>query len=103
MLRRLDNVRESDRSSLLSVSDCAELIGISVAKAYEWLNAGLIPCQRNGRRFVIHRAEVEAWLEHGRAQLQPERRPVSTVDLASLLLSGEVELVINVRRRDDPS
>jgi excisionase family DNA binding protein len=84
---------------LLTVEQVARLVGVSRSTAYAYLAAQIIPCRRVGNHFVIHRAEVEDWLRHGRrpgAEVPQTPVPSATIDLGS-----DLEIVITVRRRDD--
>ena len=59
------------RSLTLSVTETAELLGISRSTAYESVRDGTIPSLRFRRRIVIPKAALERLLgpgdEHGRA------------------------------------
>jgi excisionase family DNA binding protein len=54
--------RKRNGSIYDSVQELARELGISEAKAYEGLASGTIPAIRLGKRFVIPRAAIAAWL-----------------------------------------
>lgn len=94
--------KRNDQTSpdfLLSVEQVADLVGISRSAAYAWLRAGIIPCQRVGTHFVVHRTEVEEWIQNGR---RPETPPTPAVPAqTAIALDDDIEIVITVRRRGD--
>lgn len=45
-----------------TVEEAAELLGISRSGAYEAVRAGVIPAERIGRRWVVPRGRLHAWL-----------------------------------------
>lgn len=45
-----------------SVSEVAELLGISTDTVYELLRAGIIPHKRVGRRYIIPKVLFDRWL-----------------------------------------
>lgn len=47
----------------LTVTEAAEILGISRSSAYELVNTGDIPALRLGRRIVVPRAALDALLE----------------------------------------
>ena len=50
-------------SLVYTVAEVQRMLGVSRAVVYECLHAGIIPCLRLGRRFVIPRAAFHRWLE----------------------------------------
>jgi excisionase family DNA binding protein len=65
----------SEGRLVVSVTEAAQLLGISRGLAYELARAGQLPSLRLGRRLVVPRAALLTWLE--RAALlenQEERR-----------------------------
>ncbi len=48
---------------LLTVTEVAAYLGVSVSQAYRWAADGILPgiCFINGTRYVV-RAEVDAWI-----------------------------------------
>lgn len=50
----------------LSVTELAEVLGISRATAYRWLNDGHVPAYHRAGTWVILRDEIKAWLIDGR-------------------------------------
>jgi excisionase family DNA binding protein len=50
-------------SPFLSVRDVAKFLDRSEPRIYQMVNAGEIPATRVGRRIVIPRAALDAWLE----------------------------------------
>jgi excisionase family DNA binding protein len=53
----------SEGRLVVSVTEAAELLGISRGLAYELARAGQLPSLRLGRRLVVPRAALSAWLE----------------------------------------
>jgi excisionase family DNA binding protein len=53
----------SEGRLVVSVSEAAELLGISRGLAYESARAGQLPSLRLGRRLVVPRAALLTWLE----------------------------------------
>jgi len=47
---------------VLSVAETARLLGLSVNTTYAYLADGTIPGRRVGRRWIIPRARLDAWL-----------------------------------------
>lgn len=48
--------------AIYTVDEAATLLGISRGMAYQFVNEGVIPAKRIGRRWVIPRATFHAWL-----------------------------------------
>ncbi|MGW5385687.1 helix-turn-helix domain-containing protein [Nocardia sp. NPDC003963] len=46
-----------------TVNEVAVLLGLSRGMAYQFVNDGVIPAKRIGRRWVISRASFHAWLD----------------------------------------
>ena len=59
----------SEGRLVISVSEAAEILGISRGLAYELARVGQLPSLRLGRRLVVPRAALLTWLE-GAAQPQ---------------------------------
>ena len=53
----------SEGSLVVSVTEAAELLGISRGLAYELARGGQLPSLRLGRRLVVPRAALLMWLE----------------------------------------
>jgi excisionase family DNA binding protein len=47
---------------VLTVAETAQLLRLSVNTTYAYLADGVIPGQRVGRRWIISRARLDAWL-----------------------------------------
>lgn len=47
---------------LLTVSEAAEVLRISKTYVYELANRGALPVVRLGRRVLIHRESLNAWI-----------------------------------------
>lgn len=45
-----------------TVDEVAELLGLSRGLTYDLVRAGTIPAERVGRRWIIPRARLDAWL-----------------------------------------
>ena len=82
----------------IGLQEVASRLGISVSKAYDWVAAGIIPCQRAGRRIIIHRAEFERWIREGRPP-KPEPQPQSPTPPGVIVreLEDGVEVTITLR------
>ena len=52
-----------------SVDELAKEIGLGRQSTYEALRNGLIPCIRIGKRFVIPRVAISAWLKTAAGKL----------------------------------
>jgi len=53
----------SEGRLVVTVTEAAELLGISRGLAYELARAGQLPSLRLGRRLVVPRAALLEWLE----------------------------------------
>ena len=53
----------SEGRLVVSVTEAAELLGISRGLAYELARAGQLPSLRLGRRLVVPRAALLTWLD----------------------------------------
>ncbi len=51
-----------DRRLTLTVPEAAVLLGISRGSAYEAARSGILPVRRIGRRLVVPRQALAAWL-----------------------------------------
>jgi excisionase family DNA binding protein len=49
-------------SDVLTVAETARLLRLSLNTTYAYLADGVIPGQRVGRRWIISRARLDAWL-----------------------------------------
>lgn len=58
--------KDLDQKEWLSTDDLVRWLGCGRTKAYELLRSGEIPSYRWGRRRLIRRRDVEAWLEANR-------------------------------------
>jgi len=54
--------RGGPTSDVLSVADAAQLLGLSINTTYTYLADGTIPGRRVGRRWIVSRARLHAWL-----------------------------------------
>ena len=52
-----------DDRDVMSVRDLAHYLSLSLNTTYAYLADGVIPGRRVGRRWIISRARIEAWLE----------------------------------------
>ena len=59
--RRLPG-RGSSATDVLSVAEAARYLGLSVNTTYVYLADGTIPGRRVGRRWIVSRARLDAWL-----------------------------------------
>jgi excisionase family DNA binding protein len=50
------------RSKLLSVSELAELLGISIPTVYAWVSKGRLPCVKLGTRTMFDPVEIARWV-----------------------------------------
>ena len=64
----------SEGRLVVTVSEAAELLGISRGLAYELARAGQMPSLRLGRRLVVPRAALVTWLEQAARPESRERR-----------------------------
>ncbi len=60
-----------DERPVLTVSEAAELLGVSRAFAYELVVCGELPAVRLGRRIMIPRVGIQRIIENSVAELQP--------------------------------
>ena len=56
-------VAEPDDRLILTVPEVAELLGVSAWLVHQQVASGVIPCRRLGRRILIPRSRLMAWLE----------------------------------------
>ena len=61
----INQVTPSDAKITLTVTEAANMLGISLPKMYEVVRMGRIPSIRVGRRIVISRQAVLDWLKEG--------------------------------------
>lgn len=59
--RRLP-ARAAPTSDVLSVAETARVLGLSVNTTYAYLADGTIPGRRVGRRWIVSRVRLDAWL-----------------------------------------
>jgi excisionase family DNA binding protein len=57
----------------VSASEAAELLGVSRSHVYQLIRLGILPHLRLGRRIIVPRAELEAWVrgETGGGRIRP--------------------------------
>ena len=82
---------------LMEASEVARWLGKSEATVYRLAAAGVVPAQRQGRRWRFQRAEVEGWLrgvEQGGA-----RGVAQSVAQAIELGEGEYEITLRIKVR----
>jgi excisionase family DNA binding protein len=60
-----------DKRPVLTVSEAAELLGVSQAFAYELVARGELPAVRLGRRIMIPWVGIQRIIENSVAELQP--------------------------------
>jgi len=67
--RRPSRLRPAARAStatapaVLTVPEVADYLRLSLASTYTYLRNGTIPAERIGRRWIISRARLVAWLD----------------------------------------
>ena len=61
----INQVTPSDAKITLTVTEAAEMLGISLPKMYEIVRMGRIPSIRVGKKIVISRQAVLEWLKEG--------------------------------------
>lgn len=61
----INQVTPSDAKITLTVTEAAEMLGISLPKMYEIVRMGCIPSIRVGKKIVISRQAVLDWLKEG--------------------------------------
>lgn len=54
--------RAAPTSDVLTVAETARALGLSVNTTYAYLADGTIPGRRVGRRWIVSRARLDAWL-----------------------------------------
>ena len=57
----------------LSVSDVADLLGVSAKTVYRWVKDGRLPAYRLGQQFRFNRSELLEWATTQRVPLAPSR------------------------------
>ena len=55
-------LNDLSQTEIYTVPQAATLLGISHGLAYDLVRAGEIPAKRLGRRWIVPRARVHAWL-----------------------------------------
>jgi excisionase family DNA binding protein len=60
--RRRLPARAAPTSDVLTVAETARVLGLSVNTTYAYLADGTIPGRRVGRRWIVSRARLDAWL-----------------------------------------
>ncbi len=60
--RRRLPARGAAPADVLSVAETARVLGLSVNTTYAYLADGTIPGRRVGRRWIVSRARIDAWL-----------------------------------------
>jgi excisionase family DNA binding protein len=80
-------------SPLLSSQEAAEILGWTQRQVQRLAADGVIPVRRRGRRMYFPREEFEAWCQ-GRERAEAQAAP----DLLAQLLSGDIEIVVTLRR-----
>ena len=61
----INQVTPSDAKITLTVTEAADMLGISLPKMYEIVRIGRIPSSRVGKKIVISRQAVLDWLKEG--------------------------------------
>ena len=61
----INQVTPSDAKITLTVTEAADMLGISLPKMYEIVRMGRIPSIRVGKKIVISRQAVLDWLKEG--------------------------------------
>ena len=59
----MESIETQRRSDLMTVDELIDWIRLGRTRTHELLRSGEIPSYKLGRRRVIRRQEVEAWLE----------------------------------------
>lgn len=49
----------------ISVAEAAEMIGLSVTRAYQLVHAGQLPAKHVGKRWLVPIKALDDWLEGG--------------------------------------
>lgn len=60
--RRRLSARAAPTADVLSVAETARVLGLSVNTTYAYLADGTIPGRRVGRRWIVSRSRLDAWL-----------------------------------------
>lgn len=60
--RRRLPARAAPTADVLSVAETARVLGLSVNTTYAYLADGTIPGRRVGRRWIVSRSRLDAWL-----------------------------------------
>lgn len=100
---------------VLTSRDVARMLGVSITTVHSMANAGILPHVRVGEpdsprpKKLFGRAEIEEWLRNGPRTNPPEAQAPGQVEclrplaeLARALLKGEVEVVLRLRRPENP-
>lgn len=64
-LNVINQVTPSDAKITLTVTEAANMLGISLPKMYEIVRMGRIPSIRVGKRIVLARQAILDWLKEG--------------------------------------
>lgn len=75
----INQVTPSDAKITLTVTEAAEMLGISLPKMYEIVRMGRIPSIRVGKKIVISRQAVLDWLKEGDSRQWQEGAPMAKV------------------------
>ncbi len=72
-IRRSSGLRSTARAAeaapaVLTVPEVAEYLRLSLASTYTYLRNGTIPAERIGRRWIVSRARLVAWLDSAREE-----------------------------------
>ncbi len=74
---------------MISVKEAAEILQVSTKKVYQWIDAGILPCQRLGNHYYLERDTVLARLsELGKGQAAAE--PCHDPQLCEMLKLGGI-------------
>lgn len=57
----------------LKVREVARILGIGLNEAYQWANSGKIPAIRLGKRILVPKVALDAWLRSAGQQGGEER------------------------------
>jgi len=78
--KNFQNEHES-QSPIMSVSEAAQFLRITVPTVYAWVHERRIPHRHHGRRLVFSRNDLEKWSEaHAVAMLEPLTFPRNEVN-----------------------
>ena len=61
-----------------TIEELCQLLKLGKHNVYAALKDGTIPCIRVGRRFIIPRARISAWLASGAVKVNPVQWPEGT-------------------------